>query len=148
MPSFGYHSNPIKESPENNSAPSNTDNKCSHKKLEDAGQTHVHEFLGSTRIAEEEEDPHNHRFASVTSEVILANDTNNRQINALNHRHGFLVNTDFYEEHHHEITGLTGLGIPVAENRHGHFAEVVTTLDDGHFHEAIFATLIQDPIGE
>ena len=36
----------------------------------DESQTHVHEFQGSTRIAEEEEEPHNHRFAGVSSQVI------------------------------------------------------------------------------
>ena len=29
-------------------------------------QTHVHEVLGSVRLAELGEDPHNHRFAGVT----------------------------------------------------------------------------------
>lgn len=33
-------------------------------------QTHNHEFLGSTRFAEEGDDRHNHRFAGVTSEAI------------------------------------------------------------------------------
>ena len=33
-------------------------------------QSHVHEFLGSTRLAELEEEPHNHRFAGVSCEAI------------------------------------------------------------------------------
>lgn len=140
MPSFGYqYSSPKKDISEDSNAPIDTENKYLYKNIQSKGQTHVHEFLGSTRIAEEE-DPHNHRFAGVTSEVI--------PISGGNHKHGFFVNTDFYEEHHHEISGVTGLAIPVGENRHIHFAEVVTTVDDGHFHEAIFATLIEDPIGE
>lgn len=33
-------------------------------------QTHVHEVLGSVRLAELRKDPHNHRFAGVTEEVM------------------------------------------------------------------------------
>ncbi len=103
------------------------------------GQSHVHEYLGSTRIAEENEDPHNHRFAGVTSEVILCGNS---------HVHRLLGNTDFYEDHHHEVGATTGLAIPVGEGRHIHFVSGRTTLDDCHFHEFIFATLINNPIGD
>ena len=37
-------------------------------------QTHVHEFLGSTKLAELEEAPHNHRFAGVSRKVIPVRD--------------------------------------------------------------------------
>ena len=102
-------------------------------------QTHVHEFEGSTKIAEAEEDPHNHRFAGVTSEVIPVDDS---------HVHAILTNTDFYEDHHHEIGVRTGPAIDVGNGRHVHFVADITTEDDGHFHEFQFATLIQDPIGD
>jgi hypothetical protein len=102
-------------------------------------QTHVHEYLGSTRIAEEREDPHNHRFAGVTSEAIPRGNS---------HVHRLLGNSDFYENHHHEVGATTGPAIPVGEGRHVHFVCGRTTLDDGHVHEFIFATLIEDPIGD
>lgn len=102
-------------------------------------QTHVHEFEGSTLIAEREEDPHNHRFAGVSSEVILQGNS---------HVHEILTSTDFYENHHHEVGVRTCPAIDVGDNRHVHFATGTTTLNDGHFHSFRFATLIQDPIGE
>lgn len=54
-----------------------------------SGQTHTHEFLGSTKLASEEEweEIHNHRFAGVSSEVILVPG---------GHVHEILVNTDFF----------------------------------------------------
>lgn len=100
-------------------------------------QSHVHEFQGSTRIAaEDEEEFHNHRFAGVTSEVILAGGS---------HIHAFFVSTDFFD-HLHQVAGLTGPAINVGGEKHVHAAESITTFDDGHFHEFIFATLIQSPL--
>ena len=102
-------------------------------------QTHVHEFEGSTQIAEAATDPHNHRFAGVSSEVIPVGNS---------HAHEIFTSTDFYENHHHEVGIRTGLAVEVGEGRHVHFASGTTTLDDGHAHQFRFATLIQDPIGE
>jgi hypothetical protein len=104
-----------------------------------ATQTHVHEFEGSTRIAEADTDPHNHRFAGVSSEVIPQGNS---------HVHEILTNIDFYEDHHHEVGVQTGLAIDVGGGRHVHFATGTTTLVDGHVHNFRFATLIQDPIGD
>ena len=102
-----------------------------------ASQTHVHEFLGSTRLAGQI--PHNHRFAGVTSEVI--------PLPGGDHKHALLTNTDFAIGHLHEIGAETGPAIPVGNGKHVHFVETLTTLNLGHFHEAVFATLIEDPIG-
>lgn len=99
-------------------------------------QSHVHEFQGSTKLAEECEDRHNHRFAGVTSQVILTGDT---------HIHGIFVNTDFLD-HHHEIAAVTGPPVDVGGGKHVHFVESVTTFDDDHFHEFQFATLILSPL--
>lgn len=110
-----------------------------YEKEYDCPQTHVHEFLGSVKIAEKEEDPHNHRFAGVTDEV--------KKVPG-GHIHKIFTNTDFYEEHHHEICVKTGLQIPVCDGRHIHFVEDTTSFNDGHDHDFIFATLIEDPIGE
>lgn len=104
--------------------------------VNDGCQSHVHEFLGSTKLAEEGEERHNHRFAGVTSEVILMDNT---------HIHNILVNTDFFD-HHHEIAMVTGPAISVGNGKHVHLVKGITTLDDGHFHNFIFTTLIQSPL--
>jgi hypothetical protein len=101
-------------------------------------QTHVHEFLGSTKLAEECEDRHNHRFAGVTSEAIPIRDGG--------HIHALFTDTDFFVNHHHELAAETGPAIPVGDGKHVHFVKARTTMDDGHFHEVAFATLIEDPI--
>jgi hypothetical protein len=101
----------------------------------DNEQKHVHEFLGSTRLAELEEDPHDHRFAGVSGEAIVI---------GKNHIHLIMARTDFFG-HFHNIRAKTGPGIPVGEGRHVHFVEAVTSVNDDHRHELIFATLIEDP---
>ncbi|PEN91516.1 hypothetical protein CN553_20890 [Bacillus cereus] len=95
-------------------------------------QTHVHEFIGSTKLAEEDENRHNHRFAGITSEVIPHKDS---------HVHAISVNTDFFN-HHHEISIITGPAIDVGNGKHIHFVEGITTLNDGHVHQVEFTTLI------
>lgn len=103
----------------------------------DPCQTHTHEFQGSTKLAETGEDRHNHRFAGVSSSVIPFGNS---------HVHGIFVNTDFFEEHLHEIAAVSGPAIPVGGGKHIHFAKYITTVDDGHFHEFQFASLIDDPL--
>jgi len=100
---------------------------------------HTHEFLGSTRLAELDKDPHNHRFAGVTGEAIFVPG---------GHVHKLGTNTDFYENRFHKISETTGLQKPVGGGRHVHFVEGETTSNDGHRHDLIFATLIENPIGE
>lgn len=102
-------------------------------------QRHVHELLGSVKIAEEEENPHNHRFSTVTEEAI--------PFGSNDHIHEVCFRTDFFEDHFHEFKGKTGGAIPVG-NRHVHFIDSVTTVNDGHRHAFEAATLINDPIGE
>ena len=99
-------------------------------------QTHVHEILGSTKIAEVCTDPHNHRFATVSDEVIGS---------GLNHVHEVKFRTDFYENHFHEFCGRTEAAIPVGD-RHVHFLASVTNCRDGHRHEFRLGTLIDNPI--
>ncbi|HWR09231.1 YmaF family protein [Sporomusa sp.] len=101
--------------------------------------THVHEFLGSTKLAELEEDPHNHRFAGVSDEVIPVGN---------NHVHEIFTRTDFYEDHFHKICIRTGLAIFVGNGKHVHFVDGTTTEAEDHVHDFVFATLIQDPIGD
>jgi hypothetical protein len=103
-------------------------------------QTHVHEVLGSVRIAEAATDPHNHRFAVVSCEVI--------PIGTCDHAHEVKFRTDFYEDHFHEFTGRTQGAIPVGDGRHVHFLDSVTEESERHRHKFRVATLINDPIGE
>lgn len=100
-------------------------------------QTETHEFLGSTRLAEECDERHNHRFAGITSQRI--------PIEGGKHIHEFCTNTDFFD-HFHEIRGCTGPMIPVGNGKHVHFAEASTTVVDGHVHDLVFATLIDSPL--
>jgi hypothetical protein len=101
-------------------------------------QTHVHEVLGSVQIAEPQEEPHNHRFATVSGEAIPVGS---------DHYHEVAFRTDFYEDHFHKFCGRTSGAIFVGD-RHVHFLESVTTESDGHRHNFRVATLINDPIGE
>jgi len=100
-------------------------------------QTHVHEFLASTKLAEEGDDRHNHRFAGVTSEVIPKG--------RHSHIHRITVNTDFLD-HHHEVIIETGPPIPVGNGKHVHFVRGMTTENDEHDHDLEFATLIDKPL--
>ena len=101
-------------------------------------QFHDHEFEGSTRLAELEDDPHNHRFAGVSSPAIPVKG---------GHVHKVKGRTDFFD-HFHEFEAFSSLPIPVGEGKHVHFVKAKTNVADGHFHELIFATLIDAPIFE
>ncbi|MEH7308125.1 YmaF family protein [Neobacillus drentensis] len=114
----------------------NTRNQPTITENEQTVQTHDHEFTASTKLAEEDDDRHNHRFAGVTSEVIPRGKS---------HVHSILVNTDFLD-HHHEVAITTGPAIPVGEGKHIHLIKGTTTLDDGHVHELLFTTLIDKPL--
>lgn len=100
-------------------------------------EPHVHEITGSTQIAERCEDPHNHRFATVSGEAIPYMGS---------HVHEIKFHTDTYDGHEHEFRGTTSRAIPVGDGRHVHFAKAVTTLEDGHSHEFRVASLIDNPI--
>lgn len=106
---------------------------------DDYEQTHVHEFHGSTMLAELNEDPHNHRIAGISSEAICEKG---------GHIHIIRGRTDFYEDHSHEFRVFTGPPIDVGNGRHVHFVQAMTREADGHRHRFILATLIEDPISE
>lgn len=114
-------------------------------------QTHVHEFQGSTKLAEFDEDVHNHRVAGISGEAIRIPG---------GHVHKIWTRTDFFD-HFHYIQQLTGPAIYVDEDEkadaaareaakgeapHIHFIEGLTTKNDGHQHEFQFATLIESPL--
>lgn len=98
---------------------------------------HNHEVQGSVQIAEREEDPHNHRFATVSGLAIPCGRGD--------HVHEVKFNTDTYEDHRHEFCGKTGGAIRVGD-RHVHFLQSVTTVNDGHRHCFRVGTLIDNPI--
>ncbi|RNB89484.1 hypothetical protein EDM56_09805 [Brevibacillus fluminis] len=99
-------------------------------------QRHTHEFLGSTKLAEQGEDRHNHRFAGVTGQAIPKGNS---------HVHVIRTNTDFVD-HFHRVRRTTGPAIPVGNGKHVHFVKGTTTLIDGHVHNFNFATLIDKPL--
>ena len=102
-------------------------------------QRHVHEVQGSVRIAEIPEDPHNHRFATVSSQAILRPNGD--------HYHIVRFRTDFYEDHFHTFVGRTGGAIDVGD-RHVHFLQSVTDESEDHVHEFRLSTFMNDLIGE
>jgi len=102
-------------------------------------QRHVHEVQGSVKLAELQEDPHGHRFATVSGQAI--------PIGSNDHYHEVRFCTDFYENHFHEFAGKTSGAIQVGD-RHVHFLESVTSVNNGHKHAFRLATLIEDPTGD
>ncbi|KMT22461.1 YmaF family [Clostridium cylindrosporum DSM 605] len=106
---------------------------------DDRRQRHVHEFQGSTRLAElGERDVHNHRFTGVSGPAIGP---------LSRHVHRIETRTDTFVEHQHKIIDVfTGPPIWVSRTRHVHFVYGVTTCNDGHRHTFVLATLIENPI--
>ena len=51
-------------------------------------------------------------------------------------------------DHIHRIEDFTGEAINVGGGRHVHLVRGTTSFDDGHRHNFIFATLIENPTGE
>ncbi|MCX7772703.1 MAG: YmaF family protein [Clostridia bacterium] len=110
----------------------NTDNDCHEN------HRHVHEFEGSTQLAEENDERHNHRFAGVSGEAVPASNGS--------HKHRIFTRTDFFEDHFHDIETFTGPAIDVGNGKHVHFVKGRTTVNDGHSHNFQFATLIESPL--
>ena len=50
-----------------------------------------------------------------------------------------------FSEYYHHIKGTSGPGIPVGERKNILFASARTSVDDGHSHMFVFASLIEDP---
>jgi len=129
-------------------------------------QTHVHEAIGSVKVAEpcrkydkdyryddcydddkydskkhddKKGEAHNHRFCTVSGEGIPK---------GCSHVHQVKFRTDFYEDHYHEFCGISGEAIPTCDGRHVHFLKGCTTVNEDHRHDFMAATLIEDPIGD
>jgi hypothetical protein len=108
------------------------------KKAARKRQTHVHEFEGSTKLAEEGADRHNHRFAGVTGQAIRSGKSHFHEID--------LSKTDFLDHFHNLKKIRTGPAIPVGNGKHVHFVTGMTTQNDEHSHQFNFATLIDRPL--
>jgi hypothetical protein len=102
----------------------------------DKNQPHVHEFLGSVKLAEEGEDRHNHRSVGVSGQVIPLGST---------HVHEIVARTDFLD-HFHDIIDRSGPAIWVGNNKHVHLVEGNTNVVDDHCHVFVFTTLIESPL--
>lgn len=113
-----------------NNCRDNENNNCPEE------QTHTHEFLGSTKLAENGDERHNHRFAGVTGEAIPRGNS---------HVHKIAVRTDFFD-HFHKICVFTCPAIPVGNGKHIHLVTGMTTCVDNHRHDFIFTTLIESPL--
>ncbi|AIQ53115.1 YmaF family protein [Paenibacillus sp. FSL R7-0331] len=101
-------------------------------------QRHVHEFAGSTKLAEEGADRHNHRFAGFTGQSIWIGSSHIHEID--------FSKTD-YAGHFHTLRKIrTGPAIPVGNGKHVHFVSGETSENSGHVHAFNFATLIQSPL--
>lgn len=100
-------------------------------------QTHVHEFLGSTQLADYCGGIHNHRFAGVTSQAIPTGNS---------HVHRISINTDYFSDHFHGICIITGPAIDVGGGKHVHLVTGYTTCEENHKHRFIFTTLIENPL--
>ncbi len=97
---------------------------------------HVHEFIGSTLVAERRDECHNHRFATVSEEAIATRDS---------HVHRIWFRTDSHDGHFHEFCGISSPAIWVGDGRHVHFLKDCTESADGHVHRFRAASLIDDP---
>ena len=102
-------------------------------------QEHVHELTGSTRIFNECDECHNHRFCTVTGEAIYFPGRKD-------HFHEVKFHTDFSDVHFHEFCGKTSGAIEVGNGKHVHFINDFTEEEDNHQHEFQAATLIDSPI--
>ncbi|MEK8215585.1 MULTISPECIES: YmaF family protein [unclassified Paenibacillus] len=67
-------------------------------------QRHVHEFEGSTKLAEEGADRHNHRFAGVTGQAIRA---------GASHMHFVTGQTTLNDGHVHKFNFATLIQAPL-----------------------------------
>jgi hypothetical protein len=115
-------------------------NLCNHS-CPDKRETHVHEVIGSVRLAGLNNDLHNHRFTGITDEEIPI---------IGGHIHKLYITTDFYDNHFHSINVKTGPAIAVSDDqnaRHVHFIDADTDIEDLHFHGLTVATMIENPIG-
>ena len=102
-------------------------------------QKPVHEITGSTRIFQECDGCHNHRFCTVSGEAMSIPGKQD-------HYHEVKFHTDFSDGHYHEFCGKTYGAIDVGNGKHVHYLKDFTKEEDGHKHEFQFATLIDSPI--
>lgn len=100
---------------------------------------HVHEVLGSTKIAGCCNNAHSHRFATVSGEAIPCEG---------GHVHEVRFRTDSCDGHIHEFCGTTSKEIEVDCSHHVHVIEDRTSKNADHVHKFVVATLIENPTCE
>ena len=102
-------------------------------------RNHVHEYAQSVKLAEEGCDRHNHRAAGVTGRPISIR-------NGRDHVHKIEDRVDSLD-HLHEICVTTGPMIRIpGTNKHVHLVCGETTFEDGHCHDFLFTTHIENPL--
>ena len=101
--------------------------------------THVHEILGSVKLADHVCQAHNHRMAAVSGLPIA--------LKCGDHVHDVCFGTDSYEDHVHAFSGRTGGAIRTGDG-HVHYLEGMVTCADRHRHCFKLTTLIDNPIGD
>ena len=97
-------------------------------------QEHIHEIIGSVIFADRN-NPHNHRFTTVSWEVIERGDS---------HVHKIKFRTDYYDGHYHEFSGRSSKAIYVGDVKHVHYTNAYTECEDGHRYKSQVATLIEE----
>ena len=108
----------------------NTTDYCSYN-----GQ-HVHELLGSTIPSENITASHNHCFAAVSGEAVLADGS---------HYHNVSIRTESHGCHSHMFSGPSSLALPAGDGHHVHYVDGCTTTEDGHVHRFRAVTMINNP---
>lgn len=101
-------------------------------------QEHVHEITGITKVHQEKDECHNHRFCTVSDEAVYVPGKKD-------HYHDVTFRTDTADGHYHEFCGKTSGAIEVGGGKHVHFIKDFTKPEDGHKHEFQAATLIDAP---
>lgn len=110
-----------------------------HYQEEYKDQKHVHELTGSTKVFQECDECHNHRFCTVTGEAMYFPGKKD-------HFHEVKFRTDFSDGHFHEFYEKTGGAYEAGNGKHVHFINDFTEEEDKHKHEFQAATLIDSPI--
>ncbi|MEA4896982.1 YmaF family protein [Bacillota bacterium Meth-B3] len=102
---------------------------------------HVHELVGSVKLADCVCTAHGHRLAGISGPPIA--------FECGGHAHEVFVRTDSFEGHAHEFVGMTCDAVAVSAcGAHVHYLEGMVSRADTHRHCFKLATLINDPIAE
>lgn len=100
-------------------------------------QKHNHEIIGKVEMVYEGK-PHYHTFATISGEAI--------PVEGHDHIHNVAFRTNFAGGHYHEFIGRTSGAVNIGNsNRHVHYLESITLIEDNHCHKFSLITLINEP---